>query len=782
MAKQITVTFAGDTSGLDKALAKVQKSSSGVQTAFKAVAGAAAFGVVTDQIHDAVSAASDLNESLNKSNQVFGAAGASIDSWARGAASSIGLSRQAALEAAGTFGNMFSQLGVGSSQAADMSKSLVGLAADFASFHNADISDIILAQSSAFRGEYDALQRFLPLINAAAVEQEAMAETGKKNKGALTDQDKALAVNTLMFKGAGDAIGDFARTSDGAANQQRTLTAEFEDMKAALGDGLLPIFNDIAGFVINDLIPAIQQLTQTASEQPDQAGFWGKYANTLKDWGKDVIGWAAEIPGPLLKLGGIFSDSFKNSADAADDLATKMHRSSQEAFLGSHANDAHNAALKVANGLLKDNTSATDKKTAASAKTTKQLDDEAKAERALGDARLAVRSADLSLEEATHNLATAQDAYNKFLETGGIDAEKVKSAQQDLIAIQKDVAAATADVAKAQEAVNEALKPATVRDQNKAARDAADAQDNLTIAQLNQTDAQDELSRLTLSGKATQEELTRAWVAANDAVRAVADAQDALTDATTAQTAVSQQGTTSTDAYKTAAADLAAKQAALKTATDAQKVAQDALNSAQALGKTHTEDLWKVTDDLKNAQLDLDTKTWGAKKAHDELKTSLDATNQSVRTVWGNVIGYKSELDGIPKNVKTTVTYEEIYAVPTGTTQNDSTAYAQYLKSFTQNHPNADPMPFDMWSRSAYNPNKRARGGPVTAGMAYMVGESGPELFVPGRNGSIVPNGAGGGTVINISVSGAVDAASSARQIIGLLKEEQRRSGPLGLN
>jgi len=40
-----------------------------------------------------------------------------------------------------------------------------------------------------------------------------------------------------------------------------------------------------------------------------------------------------------------------------------------------------------------------------------------------------------------------------------------------------------------------------------------------------------------------------------------------------------------------------------------------------------------------------------------------------------------------------------------------------------------------------------AAGGPVAAGSAYMVGERGPELFVPGANGAIVPNGAGGATV-----------------------------------
>jgi len=32
------------------------------------------------------------------------------------------------------------------------------------------------------------------------------------------------------------------------------------------------------------------------------------------------------------------------------------------------------------------------------------------------------------------------------------------------------------------------------------------------------------------------------------------------------------------------------------------------------------------------------------------------------------------------------------------------------------------------------------RGGPVRAGMAHLVGEGGPELFVPSSSGSIIPN------------------------------------------
>lgn len=54
----------------------------------------------------------------------------------------------------------------------------------------------------------------------------------------------------------------------------------------------------------------------------------------------------------------------------------------------------------------------------------------------------------------------------------------------------------------------------------------------------------------------------------------------------------------------------------------------------------------------------------------------------------------------------------------------------------------------------------RANGGPVTGGSTYLVGERGPELFVPGRSGTIVPNDKmGGGSSTNVVVN--VDASGS---------------------
>ena len=54
-------------------------------------------------------------------------------------------------------------------------------------------------------------------------------------------------------------------------------------------------------------------------------------------------------------------------------------------------------------------------------------------------------------------------------------------------------------------------------------------------------------------------------------------------------------------------------------------------------------------------------------------------------------------------------------------------------------------------------PPFKAKGGPVTGGSPYIVGEKGPELFVPNSHGSIVPNDQMGGAniVVNVDASGS---------------------------
>jgi len=204
-----------------------------------------------------ITGASDLNETLSKSSTIFGDQAGMIESWGDTASRTVGLSKEAAIAAAAGFGDMFTQIGFTGDAAAQMSQNVVQAAADLGSFSNLETADVADRISAAFRGEYDSLQAVIPNINAARVESEALAATGKKTAGELTAQEKATAVLAIVQKDGARAMGDFAKTSDGAANQQKILTAQMEDQQAKLGGLLLPAWSGFLGLLNDEVVPAI---------------------------------------------------------------------------------------------------------------------------------------------------------------------------------------------------------------------------------------------------------------------------------------------------------------------------------------------------------------------------------------------------------------------------------------------------------------------------------------------------------------------------------------------
>src|SRR3990167_1244146 len=207
-----------------------------------------------------IEASSDLSESLNKVRVVFGDSAQAIEDFALTAATNLGLSNQQALEAAGTFGNLFTAMGIGQNTSAEMSESLLTLAADLASFNNIDPSVALEKLRAGLVGEVEPLRTLGVNLNALAVEAKAVELGLIKDGGELTAAAKAQAAYALILEQTTNAQGDFARTSTGLANAQRIFQAQMKDVKAELGQGFLPIMQTLMNKVILPLLPRIKEL------------------------------------------------------------------------------------------------------------------------------------------------------------------------------------------------------------------------------------------------------------------------------------------------------------------------------------------------------------------------------------------------------------------------------------------------------------------------------------------------------------------------------------------
>ena len=259
-------SFSGLSGQLEKGVGSALKN---LIPSFKtmAIAGTAAAGAVAAASFKLVQQASNLEESQSKVNTVFGDSAFIVENFAKTSATSFGITKQAALEAAGTFGNLIQAFGIGQGEAATMSTTLLQLAADLASFNNTGIEDAIQALRSGLSGETEPLKRFGVAINDVRLKEEARTLGLYSGKGALDITAKTQAAYALILKDTNLAQGDFARTSEGFANQMRILQASLSDAATEVGMVLLPYFKEFVNFINDNIVPAITAFAENLDEK-----------------------------------------------------------------------------------------------------------------------------------------------------------------------------------------------------------------------------------------------------------------------------------------------------------------------------------------------------------------------------------------------------------------------------------------------------------------------------------------------------------------------------------
>jgi hypothetical protein len=255
---EIVVKYIADTSALQKGIGDVQGAGAKAGLAAKKafLPAVAALGGVAVGAKKAMDAASDLNESVNAVEVTFGKASKQVLDFSKVAATEAGLSMSQFNELVTPVGAALQNTGMSADEAAKASINLAKRAADMASVFNTDVADAMGAIQAGLRGEADPLERFGVGLSDAAVKAKAMAMGLAESEKALTAQDKAQARMALLMQQTTKFQGDFKNTSDSAANSQRILAAEMENLQASLGQALLPamqmfmgILREVVGFM-----------------------------------------------------------------------------------------------------------------------------------------------------------------------------------------------------------------------------------------------------------------------------------------------------------------------------------------------------------------------------------------------------------------------------------------------------------------------------------------------------------------------------------------------------
>lgn len=280
-----------------------------------------------DFVKGSVTAASDLNETVSKSEVIFGTSADAVGKWAEGMDAAGGLSKRAALDAASGFAGLFQTVGIGIDKSADMSERMTQMGSDLASFFNTDVGDALAALKSGLNGESEPLRKFNVFLSESAVSAKAAAMGLQPVNGALTEGQKAAARYQLILEQTGAAQGDFARTADGLANSSRTLDAKMENLQARIGQALLPVLQDATNAAIG-LMDSFDKVTDSSSSLIDRLQGVGDMWNQI-----NPMGWGYNATMSDL------AKRQKEAAAAADELAARQGEMAKRASEGTSSLD-----------------------------------------------------------------------------------------------------------------------------------------------------------------------------------------------------------------------------------------------------------------------------------------------------------------------------------------------------------------------------------------------------------------------------------------------------------
>lgn len=241
---RIDIISDADRKGFQQVESDLDRMGDAANTAAAAIGVALAAGAAK-----AISSASDLAESTNAVSKVFGDASGSVIAFGEDAAAAVGLSQTEFQSLATSTGSLLQNFGYDADAAAESSINLAQRASDMASVFNVDVGTALEAVNAGLRGEAEPLRALGVNLDDATLKARALEMGLYDGTGALDANAKAAAAEAEILAQTAAVAGDFADTSDSAANQQKILKAEFENLSAQLGTALLPAYETLLEYL-----------------------------------------------------------------------------------------------------------------------------------------------------------------------------------------------------------------------------------------------------------------------------------------------------------------------------------------------------------------------------------------------------------------------------------------------------------------------------------------------------------------------------------------------------
>jgi len=275
------------------------KSVGGILTA---AAGAVAVGSF---VKGAITGAANLEQSVGAVDAVFKGSAGQMHSWAKSAATDVGLTQDEFNNLGSLIGSQLKNGGTAMDELGPKTKNLIQTGADLSSMFGGTTQDAVAALSSALKGERDPIEAYGVSLNQAKIDAEAAALGFKKVGGSLSAEANQAATLSLIMKQTADAHGNFAKESDTLAHKQQVLNAQWADGKAAIGSALLPAVSAVTGALSSVLGPAMKGALAGTKEV---VGGFTAMGAAFKDGGNDIT--SSGFAGVMERIGLVARQAF----------------------------------------------------------------------------------------------------------------------------------------------------------------------------------------------------------------------------------------------------------------------------------------------------------------------------------------------------------------------------------------------------------------------------------------------------------------------------------------
>jgi len=184
---------------------------------------------------------SDAEETLNKLKVVFGENANNALKFAKDLGIAAGRSQYELREMLSTVQDTFVPLGFARDISASLSKAVVKLAVDVASFQNKSDKEVIKSFTSALVGNHEAVRSYGITLTEATLKTAALIHGIIDEARELTAKEKALARLIVIQKQSSDSNNDAIETIESLTNQTKAMNAAFQESAVVIGKELEPV-------------------------------------------------------------------------------------------------------------------------------------------------------------------------------------------------------------------------------------------------------------------------------------------------------------------------------------------------------------------------------------------------------------------------------------------------------------------------------------------------------------------------------------------------------------